>query len=180
MLLVVKGAAALLDLSFSSILFTIYLPCSSCASISSFCSLFSIRSFSPLYSMSFAIKFLSFSNSAVMFQNSCGLNFFISFSLSQIIFNAADCTLPALSPLRIFLQRSGLILYPTSLSSTLLACCASTSLRSIGLGLFIAVFMAFSVISLKTILHGESISIPSRNARCHDIASPSRSGSVAR
>ena len=43
-------------------------------------------------------------------QYSFGINSLISFSLSQISFNATDCTRPALKPLLIFAQRSGLIL----------------------------------------------------------------------
>ena len=43
-----------------------------------------------------------------------------------------------------------------------------------------ASLMELLIISLNTILQGVSRSIPSRFARCHEIASPSRSGSVAR
>ena len=59
---------------------------------------------------------------AVMFQYSSGIKFSISSSLSQINFTATDCTRPADSPLFTFFQSTGLILYPTILSKTLLAC----------------------------------------------------------
>src|SRR5665648_310855 len=70
--------------------------------------------FFPLYSDSFAVKLflLTFSSpckTALIFQNSLGIKAFISFSLSHIIFNAADWTLPALKPLLTLRQRSGLI-----------------------------------------------------------------------
>ena len=45
---------------------------------------------------------------------------------------------------------------------------------------FIAVFTAFFVISLNVTRHGASLSIESAFAKCQLIASPSRSGSVAR
>ena len=54
-------------------------------------------------------KLLPFLNSAVIVQYSCGTNLWISRSLSQIIFRAADCTRPAERPFFTFLQRSGLI-----------------------------------------------------------------------
>ena len=43
-----------------------------------------------------------------------------------------------------------------------------------------ASFTASLFISLKTILHSLFGSISSKYAKCHDIASPSRSGSVAK
>ena len=87
-----------------------------------------------------------------MFQYSSGINFSISSSLSTISFTATDCTLPADNPRFTFFQRTGLILYPTILSRTRLACWASTKFISISLGLSIAFFTAVLVISLKVTL----------------------------
>ena len=115
-----------------------------------------------------------------MFQYSSGINFSISSSLSTINLTATDCTLPADNPLLTFFHNTGLILYPTILSSTLLACWASTKLTSISLGSFIAFCTAVFVISLKVTLVILSPSISNIFAKCHAIASPSRSGSVAR
>ncbi len=50
---------------------------------------------------------------------------------------------------------------------------------SIALGCLTAFLTVFFVISLKTIRHSLFSSIPKIYARCHDIASPSLSGSVA-
>ena len=72
------------------------------------------------------------------------------------------------------------MLYPTKRSSTRRACCASTRFMSMERGFSSAALTAFSVISLNTmrdILEGSSFST---SARCQEIASPSRSGSVAR
>ena len=66
--------------------------------------------------------------------------------------SATDWTLPADRPLFIFAQSTGLILYPTSLSSTRLACCASTRFISISRACFMEFFTAFFVISLNVIL----------------------------
>ena len=64
----------------------------------------------PMYLNS--MLFLAFSGASIAesVQYSFGINSLISFSLSQISFNATDCTRPALKPLLIFAQRSGLIL----------------------------------------------------------------------
>ena len=115
-----------------------------------------------------------------MFQYSCGIKFSISVSLSTISLTATDWTLPADSPLFTFFHSNGLILYPTILSNTLLACCASTVFKSISLGSFIAFCTADFVISLKVTLVILSLSSSNIFARCHAIASPSRSGSVAK
>ena len=179
-LLVVNGAKGLRCLSFLVISETTYSPAFRSASTLSASSLLPISSFLPLYSEHLASKPFPLVKWTLIFQYSFGIKFFIWFSLSQIIFKAADCTLPALSPLLIFLHRSGLISYPTSLSRTLLACWASTSFRSMGLGCFTAALMVSFVISLNTIRQSDDGSMPSRYARCHEIASPSRSGSVAR
>ena len=114
-----------------------------------------------------------------MFQYSCGMKLSISFSLSTISFTATDCTLPADSPLFTFFHSSGLILYPTILSSTLLACCASTVSMSMFLGSCIAFCTAVFVISLNVTLVIFSLFSSNIFAKCHAIASPSRSGSVA-
>ena len=117
---------------------------------------------------------------AVIFQYSSGTKCSISSSLSHISLTATDCTLPADNPLFTFFQSTGLILYPTILSNTLLACWASVKFKSIFLGFLTASLTASLVISLKVILQIESCGIPKMYAKCHAIASPSRSGSVAR
>ena len=77
-------------------------------------------------------------SSTDIFQDSSGLNAPISRSFSTMSFTATDCTLQAESPFRIFFQSTGETLYHTSLSSSLLACCASTKSKSIVLGFSIA------------------------------------------
>ena len=94
-------------------------------------------------------------------------------------FTATDWTLQAESQVLIFFQSTGESSNQTNLSKTLLACCASTRLRSIVLGFLTAYSIAFFVISWKTILGVVLISSPSWFAICHQIASPSRSSSVA-
>ena len=113
-------------------------------------------------------------------QYSSGLKSLIWRSRSTIILTATDCTLPAERFLRTFFHRNGESLYPTILSSILLACCAFTRSRSIFLGCATPFSMPVLVISLKVILSDASRGSPRSCARCHDIASPSRSGSVAR
>ena len=117
---------------------------------------------------------------ASIVQYSSGINASISFSLSHIILKATDWTRPALSPLFIFAHNTGLMLYPTTLSSTLLACCASTRFISIFLASLMAALTALFVISLNVILYISLSSNFNAFERCHEIASPSRSGSVAR
>ena len=116
-------------------------------------------------------------------QYSSGIKAAISSSRSQIIRRATDWTRPALNPLFTFSQRIGLMLYPTIRSSIRLACWASTRFISMALGSFKDVFTAFFVISLKliryTFLSFTSSSFSAFN-RCQEMASPSRSGSVAR
>jgi hypothetical protein len=65
---------------------------------------------------------LSKLNSTNIFQDSCGLKFFISFSFSTINLTATDCTLQADNHFLIFFQSTGLTLNQTSLSRSLLAC----------------------------------------------------------
>ena len=55
-----------------------------------------------------------------------------------------------------------------------------TSSISMFLGSLMEAFIALFVSSLKVILFVSSIGIPRTFARCHEIASPSRSGSVAK
>ena len=119
-------------------------------------------------------------NFASIDQYSSGLNARISSSLSTMILTATDCTLPAESPLRIFWDKNGLSLYPTRRSKILLACCASTRSLSIALGCSMPVFTPVFVISLNSTRLFSSSSNPSKYAKCQEIASPSRSGSVAR
>ncbi len=106
-------------------------------------------------------------------------NFWISLSLSTINLTATDWTLQALRPALIFLRSTGDNSNHTSLSSTLLACWASTKCISKVLGFSTACWIAFLVISWKTILAVFLISSPNWFATCRPIASPSRSSSVA-
>ena len=127
-------------------------------------------------------SFLDFSsnNFAIIFQYSSGIKSSISFSLSTISLTATDWTLPADNPFLTFFHNTGLILYPTILSNTRLACCALTKFISICLGSFIAFCTAVLVISLKVTLDLLSSGISKICAKCQAIASPSRSGSVAK
>ena len=103
----------------------------------------------------------------------------ISFSRSTTSLSATDCTLPAESPLWTFLPSMGDSSKPTSLSSTRLACWASTRLRSMSRGFSTALSIASRVISWKTILLVLSLSSPRVSLRCQAMASPSRSSSDA-
>ena len=113
------------------------------------------------------------------FQYSSGTNAAISRSRSTTSRSVTDCTRPALKLLCIFLHNTGESLYPTSLSSTRRACCASTRFLSIARGLLSACCIARLLISLNSIRTGASSGIPRILATCHEMASPSRSGSVA-
>ena len=113
-------------------------------------------------------------------QYSRGINDAISCSRSTIILVATDCTRPADSPLLTVFQRKGESLYPTILSRMRLVCCAFTRSMSMPRGFFIPALTAVFVTSLKVILLASSGAMPRMVARCHDIASPSRSGSVAK
>ena len=119
-------------------------------------------------------------NEASSDQYSLGINASISASRSAMMRSATDCTRPALNPRFTFCHKRGLIEYPTMRSSTRLACWASTRSISISLDCLIACLTAFFVISLKVmrlVFFGSSFRAWSK---CHEIASPSRSGSVAR
>jgi len=123
--------------------------------------------------------YFSYVSCTDIFQDSSGTKALIDFSFSTISFTATDCTLPAERPFLIFFQRIGDTLYHTSLSSTLLACCASTRSILICFGFLTASVIAFFVISWNAILFtvvGSSLSILHI---CHPIASHSRSSSVA-
>ena len=76
------------------------------------CSSFSTSIFLFLYadSSKSIFSFLLFCVFNPILQYSCGINFSISSSLSQIILVAADCTLPALSPFLTFAHNIGYIL----------------------------------------------------------------------
>ena len=113
-------------------------------------------------------------------QYSSGTKFLISFSLSIINFNVALCTLPADKPDLIFAHNNGEIWNPTNLSRILLLCCASTKSWSIFLGFFAAFCTSSFVISLKVTLDSLVRGISKICAKCHAIASPSLSGSVAK
>lgn len=82
-----------------------------------------------------------------IFQLSSGVNAWISLSLSTMSFTATDCTRHAERPFRIFFQSTGETLYPTSLSRSLRACCASTRSISIVRGVSMALSIADFVIS---------------------------------
>ena len=183
--LVVKGGAGFFFLSDFFILLTINSLFFKSSSILFTCSSFLNSSFllsiptkwaSNLFFLFEAFLF----NIAYIFQYSSGLNFSISSSLSQINLTATDWTLPADNPFLTFFHNTGLILYPTILSSIRLACCASIKFLSIFLGCLTAFFTASFVISLNVILHSSSSGIPNIYDRCQAIASPSRSGSVAK
>ncbi len=118
-------------------------------------------------------------NTTFIFQLSSGLKFWISRSLSTINFTATDCTLQADNHFCIFFQRTGLALNQTRRSNNLLDCWALTKLRSICLGFFMASSIADFVISWKTILLTVFSSSHKALHRCHQIASHSRSSSVA-
>ena len=115
-----------------------------------------------------------------MVQYSSGLKSFISFSRSMINLRATDCTRPAESPFLTFFQRIGEIEYPTIRSKTRRACWASTKSISIWRGSLKAFLTASLVISLKTTRFFSLASKFKICAKCQEIASPSRSGSLAR
>lgn len=83
----------------------------------------------------------------ITLKNPADSNFWISLSLSTINLTATDWTLHALNPILIFFHNTGESSKPTSLSRTLLACCASTKFISMVLGFFTAVSIACFVIS---------------------------------
>ncbi len=102
-----------------------------------------------------------------------------SFSLSQMSLTATLCTRPAERLGLIFFHRRGLSSKPTMRSRTRRACWALTRSRSMPRGLAMAARMAGLVISWKTMRRVRTGSSPSTSAKCHAIASPSRSSSEA-
>ena len=90
------------------------------------------------------------------------------------------CTRPALKPFFTFFHKIGEIVYPTKRSKIRRACCASTKSISNFLGFLNASFTASFVISLNSTRIGFVVSNPNKCAKCHEIASPSLSGSLAR
>ena len=96
-----------------------------------------------------------------------------------MIRTATDCTRPALRDGLTFFQSTGESSKPTNLSKTRRACCALTKSISNLRGLSMALRIAVLVISEKTIRLVFSIGISSASSKCQDIASPSRSSSVA-
>ena len=93
---------------------------------------------------------------------------------------AIDWTRPADNPFLTFFQRIGLIEYPTKRSKIRRACCASTKSTSILRGSLNAFLTASLVISLKTTRFLSSKGRPKICAKCQAMASPSRSGSLAK
>ena len=92
---------------------------------------------------------------------------------------ATDCTRPADNPFYLF-HNTGEMLYPTSRSKIRRACCASTKSISISRGCLKLSFTASFVISLNTTLFSFESSSSNMFDKCQAIASPSRSGSLAR
>ena len=107
------------------------------------------------------------------------LNAAISRSRSTMRRTATLWTRPAERPPRTLRQSTGESLKPTRRSSTRRACCASTRLRSMWRGCSMAARMAGFVISWNTMRRHCAASRPSTSARCHAMASPSRSSSEA-
>ena len=113
-------------------------------------------------------------------QNSSGINSWINLSLSSKTLNATDWTLPADSPLAIFFHNKGDNSKPMTLSRNLLALYAFTRSKSISFGSSKESIIADFVIWLNLTLEYSYLLGPSASLRCHAIASPSRSRSVAR
>ena len=117
--------------------------------------------------------------SANSFQDSSGLNHWISLSFSIINFTATDCTRHADNPRLILVHNTGEIENHTSLSNTRRACCASTKSILSVLGFCTACCIASFVISWNTIRGVVFTSNHNACATCQPIASHSRSSSVA-
>ena len=157
-------------------------------------------SFSPARLRREAVNeaFSSVRSAASMDQYSTGTNASISLSRSATRRSATDCTRPAerelvvsrSSAVRMLRLRfsscptsglsRGLSLKPTSLSSIRRACCALTSSMSMSRSWANASLMASSVIEWKTTRRTGLLRQPAASITCQAIASPSRSGSVAR
>ncbi len=113
-------------------------------------------------------------------QNSSGTNARISRSRSTSKLTATDCTLPAESPRAILAHNKGESMNPTTRSRNRRVCWAWTLSSSSRPGWENASWTACLVISLNTTRRYRSGSAPITSFRCHAMASPSRSKSVAR
>ena len=113
-------------------------------------------------------------------QNSSGTKALISRSRSTTRRTATDCTRPADRPRAIFFHNSGETIYPTTRSIKRRACWALTRSIFSSPGFSNAWRIAFLVISLNTTRLYRCSSPPITSRRCHAMASPSRSRSVAR
>ncbi len=100
-------------------------------------------------------------------------------SRSTNIFTATDCTRPADKPGEIFFHNNGETVYPANLSKILLVSWACTNFISISRVFSNAFKTASLVISRNAILLTGTFGF-STSSKCHEIASPSRSSSVAR
>ena len=107
------------------------------------------------------------------------MNFSISCSRSTMSFTATDCTRPAESWGFTLRQSTGDSSKPTRRSSTRRACCASTRFTSRSRGWAKALSMALLVISWKTMRRTLAGSSLATCIKCQEMASPSRSSSVA-
>ncbi len=107
------------------------------------------------------------------------LNFSISCSRSTMSFTATDWTRPADNDGRTLRHSTGDSSKPTRRSSTRRACWAFTKSMSNVRGCANASSIADLVISWKTIRFTLAGSILVTSIRCHEMASPSRSSSVA-
>ena len=140
-------------------------------------------SFFALNSFHFGASSAAFAGSsdrvAVIAHDSSGLNAAISRSRSTIKRVAGLWTRPALRPPATFFHRTGETRYPTTRSRIRRACCASTRFISIDLGRENASATSDFVTASKTTRFASVGEIPSISARCHAMASPSRSRSVA-
>ena len=142
-------------------------------------------SFWPSSANNLALKgVFSFSESASKVQYSCASNFSISSSRSTNKRSAGLCTRPAESPCCTLRHNSGDKLKPTRWSKARRACWASTKSPDSWRGFAIASETARCVISWNTTRYTPLfLIIPfsfNISQRCHEIASPSRSGSVAK
>ena len=158
-------------------------PPSSSERICFACASFLISTFSPLKEARRAGNcFLEreVESLASMVQYSSCLKSRISFSRSTISLTTTDCTLPAERPGLTVFHKNGLSLYPTSRSRMRRVCWALTRLISMLRGAAMPFLMPVLVISLKVTRFFSSLSSPSMLERCQEMASPSRSGSVAR
>ena len=171
---VVNGAAGVLVAGFCCTSSTLNLAF--CASAKSACAAFLSES---CWFNSAVNKPLSLMNCPWTRKNPSVLNLSISRSRSTINLTATDWTRPAERLGRTFFQRTGESSKPTMRSSTRRACCASTSSWLIWRGFSMARVTAVLVISLKVMRLVSFFCSSSVSYKCQEIASPSRSSSVA-